>query len=126
MAVFRLGVPLWLAAPVAWTGLEWLRARLLTGFLMASLAHTQIRFTAIIQIADVLGEYGVTFLIMLVASAIAAALPLRWIIAPGSAGGSASSSFDELLHATPRRSRGLTGGRWSVAILVFGRRSATG
>lgn len=70
-AVFRLGVPLWLAAPVAWTGLEWLRARLLTGFLMASLAHTQIRFTAIIQIADVLGEYGVTFLIILVASAIA-------------------------------------------------------
>lgn len=70
-AVFRLGVPLWLAAPVAWTGLEWLRARLLTGFLMASLAHTQIRFTAIIQIADVLGEYGVTFIIILVASALA-------------------------------------------------------
>jgi apolipoprotein N-acyltransferase len=71
VAVFRLGVPLWLAAPVAWTGLEWLRARLLTGFLMASLAHTQVRFTVIIQIADVLGEYGVTFLIILVASAIA-------------------------------------------------------
>ncbi len=71
VAVFRLGVPLWLAAPVAWTGLEWLRARLFTGFLMASLAHTQIRFTAIIQIADVLGEYGVTFLIILVASSIA-------------------------------------------------------
>ena len=71
VAVFRLGVPLWLAAPVAWTGLEWLRARLFTGFLMASLAHTQICFTAIIQIADVLGEYGVTFLIVLVASALA-------------------------------------------------------
>lgn len=71
VAVFRLGVPLWLAAPVAWTGLEWLRARLLTGFLMASLAHTQIRFTPIIQIADTLGEYGVTFLIIMVASSIA-------------------------------------------------------
>ena len=71
VAVFRLGVPLWLAAPVAWTGLEWVRARLMTGFLMASLAHTQIRSTAIIQIADVLGEYGVTFLIILVASALA-------------------------------------------------------
>ena len=71
VAVFRLGLPLWLAAPVAWTGLEWLRARLFTGFLMASLAHTQIKFTPIIQIADTLGEYGVTFLIVMVASAIA-------------------------------------------------------
>jgi apolipoprotein N-acyltransferase len=71
VAMFRLGVPLWLAAPVAWTGLEWLRARLFTGFLMASLAHTQIRFTPIIQIADTLGEYGVTFLIILVAAALA-------------------------------------------------------
>lgn len=71
VAIFRLGIPLWLAAPVAWTGLEWLRARLFTGFLMASLAHTQIRFTPIIQIADTLGEYGVTFLIVMVASSIA-------------------------------------------------------
>ena len=71
VAMFRLGIPLWLAAPIAWTGLEWIRARLMTGFLMASLAHTQIRFTPIIQIADILGEYGVTFLIVMVASAIA-------------------------------------------------------
>ena len=71
VAVFRLSIPLWLAAPVVWTGLEWVRARLMTGFLMASLAHTQIRFTPIIQIADVLGEYGVTFLMVLVASSIA-------------------------------------------------------
>lgn len=79
VAVHRCSVPLWLAAPIVWTGLEWLRARLLTGFLMASLAHTQVRFTAVIQIADVFGEYGVTFLVILVAASIAAALPLRWI-----------------------------------------------
>jgi len=78
IGVHRLGVPLWLAAPVAWTGLEWLRARLLTGFLMASLAHTQVEFVEVIQIADVLGEYGVTFLIVLVAAATAQALPLAW------------------------------------------------
>ena len=121
VAVFRLSIPLWLAAPVVWTGLEWVRARLMTGFLMASLAHTQIRFTPIIQIADVLGEYGVTFLIVLVASAIAAALPLRWIAAPGSAGGAASSSLDSALArrdppAEPRAD-------WRppiAAILVFG------
>jgi apolipoprotein N-acyltransferase len=71
VAVHRAGAPLWLAAPVVWTGLEWLRARLLTGFLMASLAHTQSERLYIIQIADAFGEYGVTFLIILVAACIA-------------------------------------------------------
>jgi apolipoprotein N-acyltransferase len=71
VAVHRLGVPLWLAAPVVWTGLELARAHVLTGFLMASLAHTQVRWTALIQISDLLGEYGVDFLVMLVAACIA-------------------------------------------------------
>jgi apolipoprotein N-acyltransferase len=91
VAVHRLRLPLWLAAPVAWTGLEWIRARLLTGFLMASLAHTQVRFPIVIQIADICGEYGVTFLMMLVAASVAAVIPKNWldrISAPGSAGGS--------------------------------------
>jgi apolipoprotein N-acyltransferase len=121
VAAFRLSLPLWLAAPIAWTGLEWIRARLMTGFLMASLAHTQLRFTPIIQIADVLGEYGVTFLIIMVASAIAAALPLRWIAAPGSAGGPASGSFDSTL--TRRDPLAKPGADWRplvAAILVFG------
>ena len=121
VAVFRLGVPLWLAAPVAWTGLEWLRARLLTGFLMASLAHTQIRFTAIIQIADVLGEYGVTFLIVLVASAIAAALPLRWIAAPGFAGGSRCARVESNeLDTDPPAEPGADWRPLVVAVLVLG------
>ena len=74
VAVHRLRVPVWLAAPIVWTGLEWLRARLLTGFLMASLAHTQVENLLVIQIADVFGEYGVTFLIMLVAASVAQAV----------------------------------------------------
>jgi apolipoprotein N-acyltransferase len=79
VGVWRLRLPLWLAAPLVWTGLEWVRARLLTGFLMASLAHTQVRHTAVIQIADVFGEYGVTFLIMLVAGCLASAVPVAWL-----------------------------------------------
>jgi apolipoprotein N-acyltransferase len=79
VAVHQVGLPLWLAGAVAWTGLEWLRARLLTGFLMASLAHTQVKYPLVIQIADVAGEYAVTFLIMLVACAIASVLPLKWV-----------------------------------------------
>ena len=71
VAVFRFDVPLWLAAPIVWTGLEFARAHLLTGFLMASLAHTQAKWTALIQISDVVGEYGVDFVVMLVAACIA-------------------------------------------------------
>jgi apolipoprotein N-acyltransferase len=116
VAVHRLRLPLWLAAPIAWTGLEWVRARFLTGFLMASLAHTQVRFPAVIQIADTLGEYGVTFLIMMVAASIAEALPLRWLAraaAPGSAGGSASSSQRPVsMQDDPRPEAGAANG-WS-------------
>lgn len=71
VAVHRLRVPLWLAAPVVWTGLELARAHLLTGFLMASLAHTQVHWTPLIQLSDLVGEYGVDFLVMAVAASIA-------------------------------------------------------
>jgi apolipoprotein N-acyltransferase len=74
VAVHRLRVPLCVAAPVVWTGLELARAHLFTGFLMASLAHTQVRSTTLIQISDLVGEYGVDFLIMTVAAAIASVI----------------------------------------------------
>ncbi len=85
VAVHRLSVPLWLAAPVVWTGLELVRAHLLTGFLMASLAHTQVNWTAPIQLSDLVGEYGVDFVIMLVAACVACVLfPPRqvWAVVP--------------------------------------------
>ena len=37
---------------------------------MGSLAHTQVRFTELIQVSDVVGEYGVHFLIIAIAAAI--------------------------------------------------------
>lgn len=74
VGVHRLRLPLWLVAPVAWTGLDWLRARLFTGFLMGSLAHTQVKQTPVIQIADLAGEYGVTFVILLVAGCLTQSL----------------------------------------------------
>lgn len=87
-AVHLLHVPVLVAAPIVWTGLEWLRAHLLTGFLMASLAHTQYKWTAIIQISDLAGAYGVSFLVMLVAACVARMLPVErhraavWPLAP--------------------------------------------
>ena len=86
VAVHRIRVPLWIAGPVVWTGFEWARARLLSGFLMASLAHTQVEFPTVIQIADTLGEYGVTFLIMLVAASIAEAIYAIIIHSPSEPG----------------------------------------
>lgn len=66
--VHRWRLPLWIVAPVVWTGLDWLRGHVMTGFLMASLAHTQYRLPVMIQLAEYVGEYGVTFLIMFVAA----------------------------------------------------------
>ena len=75
VALSRVGVqclrlPLWLVAPVVWTGLDLVRAYMITGFSMGSLAHTQVGFLPVIQIADLVGEYGVTFLIVLVAACL--------------------------------------------------------
>jgi apolipoprotein N-acyltransferase len=71
VAVHCLRAPLWVAGPIVWTGLELARAHLLSGFLMASLAHTQVESLRIIQLADLVGEYGVSFLIILVAACLA-------------------------------------------------------
>jgi apolipoprotein N-acyltransferase len=52
---------------------------------MASLAHTQVHWTQLIQISDLFGEYGVDFVVMLVAAAITCIVfrPRRWwAIAP--------------------------------------------
>lgn len=76
VAVHQVSMPLWLAAPTVWTGLELARAHLLTGFLMGSIAHSQVNWTHVIQISDVLGEYGVDFLIVLVAACVVEAFSL--------------------------------------------------
>jgi len=70
VAVHQLKVPLWVAAPVVWTGLELARAHVMTGFMMGSLAHTQAKWSLVIQIADLFGEYGVDFVMVLAAAAI--------------------------------------------------------
>ncbi|MGA2031691.1 MAG: apolipoprotein N-acyltransferase [Thermoguttaceae bacterium] len=75
VAVHRLRVPVILAAPVVWTGLELARAHLLTGMTMASLGHTQYRWVELIQVSDLTGAYGVSFLVMFVAACLARMLP---------------------------------------------------
>ena len=65
VAVHRLRLPLMFAAPVVWTGLEFLRGHLMTGFPWYFLGHTQHHWVEVIQVADVFGTYGISFLMVL-------------------------------------------------------------
>ncbi len=56
----------WLIVPVIGTGLECFRNYFLTGISAVMLGHTQAEQTYLIQIADLFGTYGVTFLVLLV------------------------------------------------------------
>ncbi len=55
-----------LLIPSAWVALEWARSHLLTGFGWGLLGYTQWRWLPIIQIADVTGAYGVSWVVVLV------------------------------------------------------------
>ncbi|MCX5706788.1 MAG: apolipoprotein N-acyltransferase [Candidatus Omnitrophica bacterium] len=52
--------------PSLWVGLEYIRGYLLSGFPWSLLGYSQYRNLAIIQIADITGVWGVSFLVMLV------------------------------------------------------------
>ena len=76
VAVHRFSIPLTLAVPVVWVGLEFARAYMLTGFSWYYLGHTQYRWVELIQISDVVGAYGVSFLIAMLAASFAGLLPV--------------------------------------------------
>ncbi len=63
LAVRRLRLPMMVAAPVVWVGLEYVRAYVLTGFPWYYLAHSHYRVANLIQLADVTGALGISFLI---------------------------------------------------------------
>jgi apolipoprotein N-acyltransferase len=54
-----------LAFPALWVGLEYLRSFLLSGFPWALVGYSQYLNTPIVQIADITGVYGVSFLLIL-------------------------------------------------------------
>ena len=69
------GIPLWLTVPCVWTSLDFLRARLMTGFPWYFLGHSQYRWIELIQVADVAGVYGVTFLVAMSSAVVAECIP---------------------------------------------------
>jgi apolipoprotein N-acyltransferase len=66
LAIFRLDLPLMIAAPVLWVGMEYVRAHLLTGFPWYYLGHSQYRFLMLIQIADTTSALGISFLVAMI------------------------------------------------------------
>lgn len=91
----KAGGPVWLAVPLVWTALDFLRAYLLTGFSWYYLAHSQYQWTSLVQIADITGAYGVSFLIAMSSGIIADVLPKRLLVKIGLA-----SSTDEVSSPT--------------------------
>ena len=77
VAVHRWKLSVVIAAPTVWTGLELVRGYLITGFSMALLGHTQVPATSLLQIADLFGAYGVSFLVIFVGACIARSMPQR-------------------------------------------------
>jgi apolipoprotein N-acyltransferase len=60
------GIANFWVVPLLWTFLEYLRSNLLTGFPWENLAYSQYLQLGIIQIADVTGIYGISFIVVLI------------------------------------------------------------
>ena len=67
----RLRMPLAIAAPLAWVTLEAIRSNFMTGFPYLLLGHSQIGNLRLMQIIDITGVYGVSFIVMCVNGLIA-------------------------------------------------------
>jgi len=92
----RRGLTRTWTAPALWVSLEWARTYLLSGFPWALLGYSQYHNLTVIQIADITGVYGVSFLLVLanviaarVAGAVIARIadaepkaPWPWLAAP--------------------------------------------
>ncbi|MEX0794635.1 MAG: apolipoprotein N-acyltransferase [Pirellulaceae bacterium] len=70
MAVHRYRIPLPWAGAIVWTALELIRGHFATGLAIALIGHTQHVWLGLIQVAELVGGYGLGFLLLLVAGVI--------------------------------------------------------
>jgi apolipoprotein N-acyltransferase len=66
----RLGLSVFVSAPVAFVFLEYLRAHFITGFPWGMIGHTQLPWLTIMQVLDITGVYGVSFVVVAVNAAL--------------------------------------------------------
>jgi len=69
-AAMRRRLPMWAVLPVVWVALEYARVYVISGFPWFFLAHSQYARTHLIQIADLTGQYGVSFFVAMVNGAV--------------------------------------------------------
>ena len=77
LAYQRTKFPALFLAPVLWVALEFVRSYALTGFPWSSIGYSQYRLLPIIQVADITGIYGISFLLLAFNGAIADLLLIR-------------------------------------------------
>ncbi len=65
LLAFPAAVSLWLL-PALWVGLDWFRGIFLTGFPWMDLGYAFYKVPLLLQIADLVGHHGVTFLVVFV------------------------------------------------------------
>ncbi len=93
-----------LSLPVVWVACEYLRGWVMTGFPWLFVAHAFYRQVVLIQVADLVGAYGVTFLAVMVSGTIAVWVLRFW---PGPQAGD-----------RPRRATAVTATLVTLALLV--------
>ncbi len=64
------GARLVVVAPVLWTGLEFVRSFIFTGFPWDLVGYSQLSNSTLVQVSDITGVYGITFLVLLVNCAV--------------------------------------------------------
>jgi len=79
-ALLHRGYPgwLWLGAPSLWVSLEYLRTYALSGFPWTLLGYSQYHWLSVIQVSDMAGVYGVSFLVVMSNVMITAILTWLW------------------------------------------------
>ena len=68
----------WIAAPCLWVALEYVRTHAFSGLPWGLLGYSQFQWLSLIQIANITGVYGVSFLIVLVN--VSLFLLFRWML----------------------------------------------
>ncbi|TAN44159.1 MAG: apolipoprotein N-acyltransferase [Nitrospirae bacterium] len=60
----KTDLPSIIVAPALWTSLEYLRSYAFTGFPWSSIGYSQYKFLPFIQVSDITGIYGISFLVI--------------------------------------------------------------
>lgn len=63
---YSKGLPTYVTAPIAWTSFEYARTYLFSGFPWDLVGYSQVVWPVFIQVADITGIYGISFLVVVV------------------------------------------------------------